>query len=89
MLELIEWPLALFVAAVPFFKMLTRPDASQAQWAVGEMLEGAATPVGGSASPVIRMSDRGGPKRPAQLLSWVVSPLRDVWLDAERTAHRE
>ncbi|HEX6509276.1 MAG TPA: hypothetical protein VF221_16740 [Chloroflexota bacterium] len=90
MLGLIEWPLGLFVAGVPFFKMLTRPNASQVQWAVGEVLEGASTPVGGSASPVIRVSNRGsGPKGPGPVLSWAFGPVRDVWMDAKRVAHQD
>lgn len=87
-LGMIEWPLGLFVAAVPIFKMLTRPDASQAEWIVGQALEGASTPVGGSASPVIRISDRGGAKSRGGVLSWAFSPLRGVWLEAEQVAHR-
>jgi hypothetical protein len=36
--ELIEPPLALFVAAVPFFKMLNQPDASQPTRLVSRLL---------------------------------------------------
>jgi hypothetical protein len=54
---LVEPPLALFIAAIPLFKMLNRPDAAKPTRFVGQMLEGAAKPVGGSAEATIQMKE--------------------------------
>ena len=50
---IVEPPLAVFIAAVPLFKMLNRPRVSQPTRVVSEILDGAATPVGGSAESMI------------------------------------
>ncbi|MBV9279027.1 MAG: hypothetical protein JOZ41_03005, partial [Chloroflexi bacterium] len=50
----IEPPLALFIAAVPFFKMLQRPNASLSVRWVSEILDGASKPVGGDGELVIQ-----------------------------------
>ncbi|GHO85039.1 hypothetical protein [Dictyobacter formicarum] len=54
--ELIEPPLALFIADVPFFKMLNVPQASRPMRFVAQILDGAAKPVGGSAEATLRLS---------------------------------
>ena len=54
--ELIEPPLALFVAAIPFFKMLNQPGASQPTRLVSQLLEGMAKPVGGDSPSSIRLT---------------------------------
>ena len=59
--ELIELPLALFIAAIPVLKMLNRPGASGPVRFVGQLLEGAARPVGGSAEATIQYTET---KRP-------------------------
>jgi hypothetical protein len=84
---LIEPPIALFIAAVPLYKMLERPDASQLQWTAGEVLEGASTPVGGSGSPVIRITSDGGSRPVGVPFGRVFAPLRDIWTEAENVAH--
>lgn len=66
-LGLIEPPLAIFIAAVPLFKMLNNPDASKASRFVGQVLEGAAKPVGSSAEATIQLTDMK--KRPARRLT--------------------
>lgn len=43
----IEPPLGLFIAAVPFFKMLNRPKAPRSVRLVSQLLDGASQPVGG------------------------------------------
>lgn len=53
--ELIEPPLALFIAAIPLLKMLNHPGASRPTRFLGELLEGAAKPVGGSAESTIQL----------------------------------
>jgi len=71
---LIEPPLALFIAAVPAFKVLTNSALPIAVRFVGELLEGAAKPVGGDGEGVIQLKDQARsrtkvipiePKRPA------------------------
>jgi hypothetical protein len=57
-LGLIEPPLALFVAAVPLFKVLTNTGLPKAVRVVGEVLEGAAKPVGSDAEGVIVLEDQ-------------------------------
>ena len=53
--ELIEPPLALFIAAVPFFKMLNYPRAPRPARFIAQFLDGAATPVGGNAEATLRL----------------------------------
>ncbi|HEY4388351.1 MAG TPA: hypothetical protein VGN34_28200 [Ktedonobacteraceae bacterium] len=55
--ELIEPPLAMFIAAIPLLKMLNHPGASGSARFVGQMLEGAANPVGGSAEATIQLTE--------------------------------
>ncbi|OBI49814.1 hypothetical protein [Mycobacterium sp. E796] len=56
-LGLVEPPLALFIAAVPVFKVLTNTALPKAVRVVGEVLEGAAKPVGSDAEGVIVLED--------------------------------
>src|SRR5206468_5108688 len=60
-LGLIEPPLALFIAAVPVFKALTNTVLPAPVRVVGEMLEGAAKPVGSDAEGVIQLQDQHRP----------------------------
>src|ERR1700712_2935790 len=55
---LTEPPLALFIAAVPVFKSLTNTALPNAVRLVGEVLEGAAKPVGSDAEGVIELKDQ-------------------------------
>jgi hypothetical protein len=57
-LGMIEPPLALFIAAVPAFKVLTNSALPRPVRALGEVLEGAAKPVGGDAEGVIQVEDQ-------------------------------
>lgn len=57
-LGLIEPPLAVFIAAVPLFKVLTNTALPKAVRIVGEVLEGAAKPVGSDAEGVIVLEDQ-------------------------------
>jgi hypothetical protein len=56
---LIEPPLAMFIAAVPVFKALTNTAFPVVVRAVGEVLEGAAKPVGSDAEGVVQLEDQG------------------------------
>ena len=58
---LIEPPLALFIAAIPLLKMLNHPGASAPTRFVGELLEGAAKPVGGSSEATIQLTRHESP----------------------------
>ena len=57
-LGLIEPPLALFIAAVPAFNVLTNSALPAAVRVVGEILEGAAKPVGSDAEGVIQLTEQ-------------------------------
>jgi hypothetical protein len=59
--ELIEPPLALFIAAIPFFKMLNQPGASRTTRLVSQLLQGMARPVGGDSPTSIRLTTPDGP----------------------------
>src|SRR6266513_5183613 len=54
--ELIQPPLALFIAAISLLKMLNHPGASAPTRFVGELLDGAAKPVGGSSEATIQLT---------------------------------
>ena len=56
----IEPPLGLFIAAVPFLK---RPNASWPERALSSVIEGAAKPVGGDADATIRPISPAGASR--------------------------
>jgi hypothetical protein len=55
--ELIEPPLALFIAAIPIAKMLKRPGEPGLIRVMADFLEGAEKPVGGDAESVIRIAE--------------------------------
>lgn len=57
-LGLIEPPLALFIAAVPAFKALTNTSLPWSVRIIGEVLEGAAKPLGSDAEGVIQLRDQ-------------------------------
>jgi hypothetical protein len=76
--ELIEPPLALFIAAIPFFKMLNKPSASRPTRLVSQLLQGMARPVGGDSPGSIRLTTPGGPV--------VARPT--IWAEARQIAGR-
>jgi hypothetical protein len=53
---LLEPPLGVFIAAVPFIKMLTHPRSPNPLRFLGLMVEGAAQPVGSSGQGTIRLA---------------------------------
>jgi hypothetical protein len=55
---LIEPPLAVFIAEVPVFKALTNSALPRLVRVVGELLEGAAKPVGSDAEGVVQLQDQ-------------------------------
>jgi hypothetical protein len=56
-LEIIEPPLALFIAAIPFVKLLKDPHQPWPMRVTADILEGAAKPVGGDAESTVRITD--------------------------------
>lgn len=68
--ELIELPLALFIAAVPFFRMLNAPQASRPVRFLSQFLEGASKPVGGSAEATVRLTTSSSDSQPGRPGFW-------------------
>ncbi len=62
-LEIVEPPVGLFIASVPLFKLLEKRNKREPTRFLGEVLEGAAKPVGGDAESVIRLTP---PQRPPE-----------------------
>jgi hypothetical protein len=62
--ELIEPPLAIFIAAIPVLKLLKRPTDPWPLRVAADVLEGAAKPVGGDAESVVRVAEDGQDARP-------------------------
>lgn len=56
-LGLLDPPVALFIAAVPFIKMLNRADAATPLRYIGQFFEGMAQPVGGDAQGTITLAE--------------------------------
>lgn len=54
--EVIEPPIGIFIAAVPFFKLLEQRREPKPVQFVGAVLEGAAQPVGGNAEAIIKVA---------------------------------
>jgi hypothetical protein len=54
--EVIEWPVGLFIAAIPFVKMLNRRKLPDPVRFVEHVLDGAAKPVGGDSEGTIRVA---------------------------------
>jgi len=75
---MIEPPLAIFIAAIPFLKMLNRPTASWPSRFVGQVLDGAAKPVGGSSEATIELTSAKAPPTPRPTL----------WAEARHLADR-
>lgn len=68
-LDLVPIPIAAFVAAVPFLKLLNRPDAAMPQRFLSQVVDGAAKPVGGDSEGTIHWASKTkgpGTKRPRE-----------------------
>jgi hypothetical protein len=75
----IDPPLAVFIAAIPFLKMLNRPRASQPVRFIAQVLDGAAKPVGGSSEATIELEAANAPQQ---------SPRPTMWREARQIADR-
>ena len=62
---LVEPPLGLFIAAVPFLKLLTHHALPVAVRFVGEVMEGASRPVGGDDEAVFHLDDEAKTEKEA------------------------
>lgn len=80
---LIEPPLAIFIAAVPLFKMLSQPGAPLSVRFVSQVLDGASKPVGGDGEAAVKLNDRGGA---GGLLGRFGSGIGSIWTDAQQVA---
>lgn len=61
---LIDPPLGVFIAAVPFLKMLDLPKMPSLPRVVGQVLEGVAKPVGGDSEGTVRLVSPRGASAP-------------------------
>jgi hypothetical protein len=87
-LGVIEWPVGLFIASIPFFKVIDRPTASFPERAIGQILEGAALPVGGDSPSAIRMNESSsssdGLSNPlAGLFGRIRAETESIWHEAQ------
>ena len=58
-LGMVEPPLALFIAAIPFFKLLNQPNVPRPLRVVTHFLDGMAKPVGGEAEATLWLAEPG------------------------------
>lgn len=59
-MELVEPPLALFIAAVPLLRILTKSNSPAPIRFAGQVVEGAAKPVGGDSEGTLRVASPAG-----------------------------
>src|SRR5438874_3225075 len=66
--EVIEPPIGIFIAAIPFIKLLQQRQEPKATRFLGAVLEGASKPVGGDADATIRLAPphRSAESRPVE-----------------------
>ncbi len=85
---LVDVPVGLFIAAVPFFKMLSNPDASRPWRALGQLLEGASKPVGGDAEAVVKLQPSkqrsSTPNRLSDLVGRAAQGPKSIWDEAQQ-----
>lgn len=64
-LDVIDWPVGLFIASIPLVKMLNRPQLPQPVRFAEHVLDGAAKPVGGDSEGTIRIAGQQPTKPPS------------------------
>ncbi|MGI8826598.1 MAG: hypothetical protein ACR2JC_13295 [Chloroflexota bacterium] len=79
---MIEAPLAVFIAAVPFFKMLNRPTSTLPARALSQVMDGASKPVGGDGEASIRITPKPSPGSHRVSLGPVGRELSSMWSEA-------
>ncbi len=88
--EMVAPPLALFIAVIPFVKMLNRPEASRPTRLVSQVFQGAATPVNGNAPSFIRLTTPDV-AHAAHAVARAATPAdrpRSIWAEARQCADR-
>jgi hypothetical protein len=86
--ELIEPPFAVFIAAIPIFKMLSHPILPKPARIAGQLLEGAAKPVGGSDEATVQLVNAGKSAR-SQKSGQQPSKRPSVWQEARALVDRQ
>jgi len=88
--DLVAPPLAIFIAAIPFMKMINRPGASRPTRLVSQVLQGVATPVNGDAPSSIRLTtpDVSDATHPAARVAAPPGRPRSIWAEARQRADR-
>lgn len=74
----IDPPLAIFIGAIPFLKMLNQPKAPLPVRFLGQVLDGAAKPVGGSSEATIELDPSRNNAQPTRRPS--------MWQEARQIA---
>jgi hypothetical protein len=66
-LGIIDWPVGVFIAAIPLVKMFNRRGAPRSVRLASQVYEGIALPVGGEAPGTVRLGGKREPsRRPAR-----------------------
>jgi hypothetical protein len=84
---LIEPPLAVFIATIPFMRMIQQSRSPFPVRMLSQMLAGASKPVGGDEESSIRLTRQlslGGDGNP--LVQGAANEVRSIWADARRVA---
>ena len=76
---MLDPPLAIFIGAIPFLKMLNRPKAPLPVRFVGQALDGAAKPVGGGSEATIELDTARSKAQP--------TPRPNIWQEARQIAN--
>lgn len=90
--ELIEPPVAVFIAAIPIFKMLSHPRMPMPARVAGQVLEGAAQPVGGADEATIHLAnahEKAGRKKQRQGQGHGQHNGSSMWAEARAMADRQ
>lgn len=81
--ELIEPPVAVFIAFIPLFKLLSHPKLPMPARIVGQVLEGASQPVGGADEATIHLADGNQQQSPQHRRG------SSIWSEARAMADRQ
>ncbi len=85
-------PLGIFIAAIPFLKMLNRPGATFPVRMMAQVLDGASKPVGGDSDASITVVHSNRPPQPShgpgRLTDLIGRETRSIWTDARTLARQ-
>lgn len=85
---MIEPPLGVFIAAIPFLKMLNRPNSPLPSRILAQLLDGASKPVGGDSESSIRLRSTERANQSGLGLDMLTGPIvretKSIWADAQR-----